>query len=110
YYFTLVQYFGGVPLRTTPTASVTAVNLPRVSVKEVYDQILSDMKAAEPLVPGITAVGFGGKVNKSAVRGMLARVCLHMAGEPLKDVSGYQEARDWAQKVMSDTASAHTLN
>lgn len=110
YYFTLVQYFGGVPLRTTPTASVTAVNLPRVSVKEVYDQILSDMKAAEPLVPGITAVGFGGKVNKSAVRGMLARVCLHMAGEPLKDISGYQEARDWAQKVMSDTASAHTLN
>ena len=87
YYFLLVQYWGGVPIKTTPTASVTDVNIARSSVKEVYDQILADMTAAEPLVPGIKELGFGGAISKSAVRGMLARVCLTMAGSPLKDGS-----------------------
>ncbi len=110
YYFILVQYFGGVPLKITPTTSVIDVDIARSSVQEVYDQILSDMIAAESLVPGITELGFGGAVSKSAVRGMLARVCLTMAGEPLKDASKYQEARDWAKKVMDDTEAGHELN
>lgn len=110
FYFLLVQYFGDVPLKTTPTESVIEVDAARTPIKEVYDQILSDMKAAEPLVPGIAELGYGGAVNKSAVRGMLARVCLVMAGEPLKDVSKYQEARDWAKKVMDDAEAGHALN
>lgn len=109
YYFTLVQYWGGVPIKTTPTASVTDVNIARSSVKEVYDQILADMTAAEPLVPGIKALGFGGAISKSAVRGMLARVCLTMAGEPLKDVSKYQDAKTWAKKIMDDVEAGHKL-
>jgi hypothetical protein len=110
YYFLLVQYWGGVPVKTTPTASVTDVNIARSSVQEVYDQILADMTAAEPLVPGIKELGFGGAVSKSAVRGMLARVCLTMAGDPLKDVSKYQDAKTWAKKVMDDVDAGHSLN
>jgi len=110
YYFLLVQYYGPVPLKTTPTESVIEVDIARTPIKEVYDQILSDMKAAEGLVPGIAELGFGGAVSKSAVRGLLARVCLTMAGEPLKDVSKYQEARDWAKKVMDDGEAGHDLN
>lgn len=110
FYFMLVQYWGGVPIKTTPTASVETVNAARNSVKEVYDQILADMTAAEPLVPGIRQLGFGGAISKSAVRGMLARVCLTMAGEPLKDVSKYQDAKNWAKKVIDDTEAGHSLN
>lgn len=110
YYSLLVQYWGGVPLKTTPTQSVEEVDIERASVKEVYDQILADMTAAEPLVPGIKELGFGGAISKSAVRGTLARVCLTMAGEPLKDVSKYQDARDWAKKVIDDTEAGHSLN
>lgn len=110
YYFLLVQYYGPVPLKTTPTESVIEVDIARTPIKEVYDQILSDMKAAEGLVPSIAELGFGGAVSKSAVRGLLARVCLTMAGEPLKDVSKYQEARDWAKKVMDDGEAGHDLN
>jgi hypothetical protein len=110
FYFHLVQYYGGVPLRITPSASVVDVHIPRASIKEVYDQILSDMTAAEALVPGIKAIGFGGRVSKSAVRGILARVCLHMAGNPLKDVSKYQDAKNWAKKVMDDGEAGHDLN
>lgn len=110
YYFMLVQSFGGVPLVLKPTLDVDEIDIPRATDREVYEQILVDMKAAEGLVAGIKTLGYGGRVSKSAVRGILARVCLFMAGYPLKDVSKYQDARDWAKKVMDDTEAAHDLN
>jgi hypothetical protein len=105
-----VQYWGDVPIKTTPTASVNEINIARSPIADVYAQILADMTAAEPLVPGIRELGYAGAVNKSAVRGMLARVCLTMAGEPLKDVAKYQDAKDWAKKVMDDGEAGHQLN
>lgn len=108
YYFLLVQMFGGVPLVLEPVTSPNDVHVPRASVKEIYDQILKDMTQAEGLVADIQTLGFGGRVNKSAVRGLLARICLHMAGEPLKDVSKYQDARNWAKKVIDE--GFHSLN
>jgi len=110
YYFLLVQNFGGVPLLLAPTADAEATDVPRSSAKEVYEQIIADMEAAESLVAPITEIGFGGRVSKSAVRGILARVNLYMAGEPVKDATRYVAARDWAKKVMDDAEAAHRLN
>lgn len=109
YYFLLVQYFGGVPLVLEPLSDVDNVDIPRASVKEVYNQIINDMEAAEGRVADIRTLGFGGRVNVSAVRAMLARVNLHMAGYPLNDVSKYTDARNWAKKVMDDTEAGHSL-
>lgn len=67
YYFMLVQYWGEVPIRTTPTASVDEVNIAKSPIADVYAQILADMTAAEPLVPGIQEIGYGGAISKSAV-------------------------------------------
>ena len=108
FYFQLVQYYGEVPVFDGPTTSVVDVDVPRASIREVYNRIIADMTAAEPLVPEITTIGFGGQISKSAVRGMLARVNLHMAGEPLKDPNGYAEASKWAKMVID--ASVHQLN
>ncbi|MGJ7029622.1 RagB/SusD family nutrient uptake outer membrane protein [Niabella hirudinis] len=110
YYFTLVQYWGGVPLKLTAIKSPSEVSIARASAKDVYAQILADMTAAEPLVRSIKELGYPGAVNKSAVRGMLARVCLTMAGEPLKDLAKYQDAKMWAKKVMDDAGAGHSLN
>lgn len=110
YYFLLVQYWGGVPLKLKSTQSPSDVSIARASVKDVYTQILSDMTTAEPLVRNIQDLGYSGAVNKSAVRGMLAKVCLTMAGEPLKDATKYQDAKAWAKKVMDDTGAGHSLN
>ena len=107
-YFTLVQYWGDVPLKLVPSSSVNNVDIARTPVKEVYAQILADMKEAESRVLTIQQTGISGRITKSAVRGILARVCLTMAGEPLKDASRFQEARDWAKKVKDD--SYHSLN
>jgi starch-binding outer membrane protein, SusD/RagB family len=110
YYFMLVQNFGGVPLKLTPTSSVVDVDQPRATAREIYDQILKDMETAEALVPGIKSIGFGGQISKSAVRGLLARVNLYMAGQPLNDVTRYAEARKWAKMVIDDAEAAHELN
>ncbi|MCT1526164.1 RagB/SusD family nutrient uptake outer membrane protein [Sphingobacterium hotanense] len=111
FYFMLVQQFGGVPLILQATKdSNENMDIPRTSAKEIYDQVLIDFKAAESLVADISSVKHGGRITKSAVRGMLARVCLYMAGEPLKDVAKYAEAKEWAAKVINDVSAAHTLN
>ncbi|PTQ93966.1 putative outer membrane starch-binding protein [Mucilaginibacter yixingensis] len=108
YYFLLVSNFGDVPLKTTPTASVSDVNIPRTPARDVYAQVLKDMQAAEGMVYTATSLGYGGRVSKTTVEGILARVCLTMAGYPLNDVSKYQDALSWAQKVVS--SGEHSLN
>jgi len=110
YYFTLVQYFGGVPLKLEPTSSVIDVDMARTSANDVYVQILKDMEDAEKLVPSIKTLGYGGAISKSAVRGLLARVNLHMAGEPVKDKTRYAEASKWAKMVIDDAEAGHSLN
>ena len=109
YYFQLGIYFGGVPIKTEPTASITKVDQARATIQEVYAQILADMEAAEALVPDIKEVGFGGAISKSAVRGILARVNLSMAGAPVNDKSRYAEARKWAKMVIDDAEAGHEL-
>lgn len=44
------------------------------------------------------------------MRGILARVCLYMAGEPVNDITKYKDARYWCKKVMEDTEFKHELN
>jgi hypothetical protein len=57
------------------------------------------MKEAEAVLPQSSAIGHSSRVSKTVAQGILARVCLHMAGEPLKDQSKYAEALAWAKKV-----------
>lgn len=113
-YFMLVSNYGDVPLILQPTASVTAVNVARSPIKEVYAQITKDMIEAEALLQTqtATALGAGGKVTRTAVQGMLARVYLYMAGFPLNDTEKYKDALLWANKVVNPSGSApeHALN
>ncbi|MGK6350902.1 RagB/SusD family nutrient uptake outer membrane protein [Parapedobacter sp. DT-150] len=115
YYFLLVSNFGPVPVYLSPNPSIANVNVPRTSIKDVYDQILADMTTAEPLVPDVSSTGqtgdgviHGGHISKSAVQGILARVCLTMAGYPLNDESKYADALEWGLKVVN--SGKHSLN
>ena len=110
YHFLLVSNFKDVPLVLATLPNAENTNVSRTPAIEVYDQIIADMTEAEALVKPITTIGFGGRVSKSAVRGVLARVCLSAAGHPVNDTKRYTDARDWALKVISDTEAAHSLN
>lgn len=107
YYFILVSNWGGVPLVLEPTEKPIGNGIARSTDKEIYEFILKEMKDAEGKVRTIQSFGHAGRVTKSAVQGILARVCLYMAGYPLMDVSKYAEAKSWAKKVMD---AGHSLN
>lgn len=110
YYFMLVNKFGDVPLVLEPTTSkkVTDLQVPRTPIKDVYEKIIEDMTLAEGLVLDIDMVESPGRVSKSAVQGILARVCLYMAGCPVNDESKYELAANWAYKVI--ISRKHQLN
>jgi hypothetical protein len=108
YYFDLVRNFGDVILRTEPTASVADVNYVRTPAGEVYDFVIKEMEEAESLVPSISSYRHSGKITKSAVQAVLARVCLHKAGFPNNDVAKYTDALKWAEKVIN--SGLHSLN
>ena len=107
-YFQLAHLWGDVPLILTPTVSGLNVKRTRTPQREVYAQILKDMTTAEGLVGNIKDFKYSGRVSKTAVEGILARVCLKMAGAPLNDVSKFEEARMWAEKVIK--SEVHNLN
>lgn len=108
YYFLLVDQYGGVPLKIGYTKTPEEAPLPRASVADVYQQIVKDMQEAEELVKPISYYGFNGRVSRTAVQGLLARVFLTMAGHPLRDESRYADAKAYAEKVMM--SGEHELN
>lgn len=109
-YFLLVDQWGPVPLKLKPTTGPSDVNYVRTPIKDVYAQILKDMTEAEGLVPTVENSMYGGAgyPAKTTVQGMLARVCLTMAGFPLNDKTKYAEAKTWAMKVYD--SGLHALN
>ena len=110
YYFLLTQTYGDIPLLLSPIASANNVEMPVTPTVEVYNQVIKDMIEAEKLVLPIQQLGSGGRITKSAVRGILARVNLTMAGYPIRDATKYAEASKWAKMVMDDAGANHRLN
>ncbi|WP_448697476.1 RagB/SusD family nutrient uptake outer membrane protein [Mucilaginibacter sp. AW1-3] len=107
YFFILTGYWGDVPLKLHSTTGVTDINYPRVPKKQVYEQIIKDMTTAEGLVNTSTVWNNNGRISKTGVEGVLARVCLHAAGR-LNDATYYQQAENWALKVVN--SGIHSLN
>ncbi|WP_423738158.1 RagB/SusD family nutrient uptake outer membrane protein [Chitinophaga caseinilytica] len=108
YYFTLVQYYGGVPLKTEPSSSVNNVDIARNSAESVYAFVEAEMKAAEELVGEVTDIKTTERISKSTVRAAMARMYLQWAGEPLKNTAKYADARAAALKVVQ--SGQHELN
>lgn len=110
YYFWLVSNWGDIPIITELPKNISENDVSRTPANEVYEMITHDMIEAEALVPSATQVSGGGKISKSAVRGILARVYLHWAGYPLNNVGKYKDASDWAKKVINGEGTNHILN
>lgn len=109
YYFLLAQWFGDVPLQIHATTDPLQSQIVRTPVKQVYDQIITDMTAAEGMLydQSFSSLGYSEKVTKTAVEGMLARVCLYAAGQPVNDTKRYADALSWAKKVVN--SGQHSL-
>lgn len=81
-YLQLVQLYGGVPIRLKALSTQNPeVNVPRATVKQTYDVVISDFKQAETLLfpYGDARSGEAGRVNQSVARSFLAKTYLTMA-------------------------------
>ncbi|HYG17508.1 MAG TPA: RagB/SusD family nutrient uptake outer membrane protein [Ohtaekwangia sp.] len=73
-HFNLVNLFGDVPLKITPTVGTGELNVPRTARATVYDQIIEDLTFAEQhLTPSSVKV----RASKYAATALLARVYLY---------------------------------
>lgn len=73
---------------------------------EVFEQIESDLLAAESRLPEKSAFVGSTTPSKGTARAFLARLYMDWAGFPLKDTSKYAQAAASAKSVI-DNASAH---
>ncbi|RYY30511.1 MAG: RagB/SusD family nutrient uptake outer membrane protein [Sphingobacteriaceae bacterium] len=99
YYFNAVRLYGRVPLKTTPTTDLNNTQIGRSSIDAVYQQIVSDLTIAEKA--NLAWTDKTGHVSKGAIKSLLAKVYLTMAGAPLnKGTTHYQLAYDKAKEVI----------
>jgi hypothetical protein len=109
FYFILASNYGDVPL-ILHTPSITDVNVAATSQIGVYQQIETDLKAAETLLQGRTSASlkYNDVVTVTAVQAMLARVYMYWAGYPTNDASKYANAITYTDKVIN--SGLHSLN
>ena len=101
HYFWLVQLWGDVPLITTAILNWQDPNVtaPRTSSSEVYELIVADLLEAE--AAGFPMTDASGLASQAAVKSLLAKVYLTMAGQPLNlGTEYYQMAADKAKEVI----------
>jgi hypothetical protein len=103
-YFYLVQLWNDVPLITLPQTVSSPDFFPeRTPREQVYQQIVDDLLAAE--ASGLPVTDASGRTSLGAVKALLAKVYLTMAGEPLKKgASHYKLAADKAAEVINSGA------
>ncbi|WP_228420079.1 RagB/SusD family nutrient uptake outer membrane protein [Chryseobacterium camelliae] len=91
FYFNLVRIYGGVPILDSLKESYN--NIPRSSVDEVYNFIISDLTSAAADLPQSYGAGDQGRVTKGAALGLLSKVYLYK-----KD---WQKAYDTSNQVIA---------
>lgn len=93
YYFCIVRYWGDAVLITEPLANVSEAELPRTSLKQIYDEvIIPDLEYALGVVPDGRSTD--GRVTKDVVRAILADVYLTVSGYPYQEVET-NPGKDW---------------
>jgi hypothetical protein len=105
-YFDLVRAYGNVPLILSSTPDLKVA---RTDFKNIYEQIISDLKFAETWL-GMKDSSRPGKPTKWAAKALLAHVYLTMAGWPVKDQSKYALARDKSKEVIDGGGYSLTPN
>lgn len=100
-YFYAVRLWGDVPLITLPQSASSEDFLPvRSPQQEVYNLIVADLVEAESA--GLPWVDESGRVSQSAVKTLLSKVYLTMAGQPLNETSRYADAANKAKEVIDN--------
>ncbi len=113
-HFNLINYFGAVPLKITPTIGVNDLNAGRTPVDLVNNQIIADLKFAMEHLPANTSLKY--RATKYAAVALLARVYLYkkdyenavLMASKVIDEGGYTLLGDYAA-IFDGDGSAETI-
>lgn len=93
YYFCIVRYWGDAVLVTEPVRDVWATEMPRTSLKTIYDEtIIPDLEFAVANLPAGRSTN--GRVTQDVARAILADVYMTVAGYPYQEVATDPD-KDW---------------
>jgi hypothetical protein len=107
-YFYAVRLWGKVPIELEPHYVLTERAYPaRSTEQEVYDLIVSDLQVAE--AAGLNWTETNGRVSTAAVKSLLAKVYLTMAGYPLEKGQPYYALAAAKAKEVIDNAGTLDL-
>jgi starch-binding outer membrane protein, SusD/RagB family len=94
FYFNLVRVFGEIPLVTSPILTIEeSFEFERAAVTTVYQQIISDLIAAEQVLPVRVPASQAGRATKGAAGALLGKVYV--------TVKDFQSARTVLSNVIS---------
>lgn len=98
-YFTLVQFFGDVPLRDKVVNSDADIAIDRTPQADIYNFIFADILDAEQKLP--EEAQEMGRVNKMVAKAIMARIYLTSAGFPMNLKENYAKAKEKALEVIN---------
>lgn len=101
-YFDIVRLWGGVPIYNEMNEDPAINPLPRATIADTYKQIISDFTYAAQKLPVSWGEDKKGRPTSMAAHGLMAKVYLTMATNPLNATENYVKARDEAKIVMND--------
>ncbi|PRD55899.1 hypothetical protein C5749_00995 [Sphingobacterium gobiense] len=94
YHFTLIEQFGGIVINDEPTLEEPRLNLPRASLAESFDFVISEMEAALPDLGNDRA-----RVNQAAANHYLAKAYL-TRGWDLDQRADFEKAQEYAEAAI----------
>lgn len=101
-YFDLARTWGGVPIALTPTTSPASKDsIKRSTAAQVYAQVISDLNAADSLLP-LPATQNPVRANRETAWALKARYYLYR--------QNWAQAENYASQVIADTKNYSLLN
>lgn len=100
-YFYAVRLWGDIPLITAPQSVDSEDFFPvRSPQADVYALIVSDLMEAESA--GLLWTDESGRISQAAVKALLSKVYLTMAGYPLNQTEHYADAANKAKEIIDN--------
>ena len=104
-YFDLVRYFRGVPIVDKPLSISDAYAFTRATEEEVYNFIISDLKAAINLLPNVKPKDLPNRATVYAAKGFLGKVYVFQSGYP-HNKNSWDLAKTELEAVVNGIGSA----
>ena len=110
FHFMLTTRFGDIPvvMESPKSCALADLQVPQTKQREVYLKIIEEMTECVSGLGTALEVESAGRISQTAAYGILARVCLYMAGKPIEEQGMYARAKAYAKRVID--SGLHALN